>query len=96
MIRPTLYILLSILSIDTLGQHMHDHKWLLGWNLEVPGPRGVQIDFTGDTVRIDSTHIAFDMYVQNNTFSDTNGNIKFYFNGCALANGHHENIEQGF
>ncbi len=51
---------------------------------------GTILDFTGDKKIIENVEFAFDMNKGASMISDENGILKYYSNGCSVANGIHQ------
>ena len=81
----TLLLLLTFNFI--MAQLPYNQNWLLGrdYDKTLSGREGVLIDFTNDTISISKSNFAFDMFLQNITWSNKDGELQYYFNGCSLA-----------
>ena len=92
---------MSLLSITVAvsAQSKRDYVWLFGYNSnsypQYPGVDGVVLDFNQVPVDITAREIALVLNWNYSGICDTNGNLLLYTNGCAVANGQHEIIENG-
>jgi hypothetical protein len=92
----TLLLLLTFNFI--MAQLPYNQNWLLGrdYDKTLSGREGVLIDFTNDTISISKSNFAFDMFLQNITWSNKDGELQYYFNGCSLAKADHTILANNF
>src|SRR5690606_30698842 len=82
------------LVIPAVSQNKQDYNWVTGF-YHVEEYRKPIIQFGEDTVRIKEEYLPFAFYEMNSCISDEDGNLLLYFNGCDIANGRHEILENG-
>ena len=97
--RLILFMSLLSITVAVSAQSKRDYVWLFGYNSndypEHPGVDGVVLDFNHIPVDITANEIALVLRWNYSGICDTGGNLLLYTNGCAVANGNHEIIENG-
>jgi hypothetical protein len=95
-IRNIFILLIYLICIGPLqSQYKYDSHFVMGyWSKN--GYMDPIISFSEDSFQISHQKIALGFDLCGTSMSDQNGNLKFYFNGCHLANAQHEIIEGGF
>lgn len=75
----------------------HDYNWIFGYATypDEPNANGNIVDFSGDTVSISVFKKNIDMDFYNATYSDSEGQLKFWSNGCELYGADNEILENG-
>src|SRR5690606_37399528 len=81
------------LVIPAVSQNRQDYKWITGSSISTN--EHFEFDFSDDTTRINTVVIPFAFSEMNSCISDEEGNLLLYFNGCDIANGRHEILENG-
>ncbi len=89
---------LLLSSFNLSAQYKHDYTWLIG--LEDDGPSYPNncmnlLRFNNGELTIDRESINTEMFVANASFSDEQGNLLFYSNGCYIKNKNHEIMPNG-
>jgi hypothetical protein len=89
-------ILFWLLPLGVFAQK-HDNVWLFGYNsnLGIEGVEGIKIDFQESPPSITYYPINYGFRTSNASFSDSEGNLLFYTNGCSISNTDHEIIING-
>ena len=81
------------------AQSKRDYVWLFGYNSnaypEHPGVDGVVLDFNLVPIDIEAREIALVLNWNYSGICDTAGNLLLYTNGCKVANGQHQIVENG-
>lgn len=80
--------------IPATSQNKQDYNWVTGSEHVNGYPKPI-INFEHDTIKIKEAHLPFAFSRMNSGISDRNGNLLLYFNGCSIANGNHEILENG-
>lgn len=78
------------------SQHRHDYSWAMGYWSSIEGYNDPVLNFNGDTLSIDYTKHIIPLDIGSTNIADKDGKLALYFNGCQLANGNHDLIEDGF
>ena len=77
-----------------------DNQWILGFDSNNKDSIGqaISIDFNSPPPIVTSFTTVKDFWMEgsNSSFSDQNGNLKFYTNGCIIINGAHDVMENGY
>lgn len=82
-----------LISIPAFGQYKHDYTWIFGSSISTS--EHFAFNFTQDTGSLKHIILPFAFSNTNSCISDENGNLLLYFNGCDIANGRHEILENG-
>ena len=82
-----------LISIPAFGQYKHDYTWIFGSSISTN--EHFEFNFTKDTGSLKQIILPFAFSETNSCISDENGNLLLYFNGCDIANGRHEILENG-
>lgn len=80
------------------AQSKEDYVWLFGYdsNLNESGVESTIIDFSQESQFEGSRNLTDLWFIGNNaSICDKDSNLLFYSNGCHVANGDHEIIENG-
>lgn len=77
-----------------MSQNKQDYNWVTGFYY-VEGLKRQILDFGTDTLQVKDQLLPFAFSETNSCISDENGNLLLYFNGCDIANGRHEILENG-
>jgi hypothetical protein len=80
--------------IPAISQYKYDYNWVTGFYY-VEGLKRQILDFGSDTLQVKDQLLPFAFSRTNSCISDENGNLLLYFNGCDIANGRHEILENG-
>ncbi|MBP6693710.1 MAG: T9SS type A sorting domain-containing protein [Saprospiraceae bacterium] len=75
------------------SQNRQDYKWITGSS--IGSVKHFEFDFSHDTTQVNLVEIPFAFSEMNSCISDKEGNLLLYFNGCDIANGIHEILENG-
>ncbi len=87
------FVALALVNIiNANAQFKYDNTWVMGNS--VINPNNI-MEF-GDTLHIGYKKTEFPFDVGGTCISDKNGKLALYFNGCQLADGNHEIIDEGF
>jgi hypothetical protein len=80
-----------------LGQYKHDYIWMVGDPAAEPDPlAGVTVfNFNNDTLKLKEQNEGISMYFTNTSYSNQDGELLFYTNGCKVFNANHELMENG-
>ncbi len=97
---PIILFLLAI-TMNTYAQNLpdakRDHIWVMGTTSGINENRGgIWLDFSGDSLLVDSFDTRLSFYFTNGMICDTAGQLAFYSNGLFIANAENEIIENGF
>ena len=89
-------LLLASFQADLLAQQdKRGNTWVIGRHLSTSGEL-MELDFNGDSLSIDSFVSDHSMAEPSITsYSDSEGEILLYSNGCAIFNRNHQIIENG-
>jgi hypothetical protein len=81
----------------SFAQPKYDYNWLFGYQGGLGNPNFGQSKISFDNGQIETTTTISDLYIgeSNTTMSDTDGNLAFYTNGCAIFNSEHQMMENG-
>lgn len=81
----------------SIAQSKNDYNWIITKNYEpaTPEAEGYHWRFTEDGLVRDYVETPDGIFRQINTMSDSEGNLLFYSNGCAVYNADHELMENG-
>lgn len=91
-LHSLVYIIVFVLTAK--GQNKHDFNWVSG--IEINNIHRLnKINFNDDTIKISNEFYPFSFLGTNSNISDREGNLLLYFNGCELANGKGELLENG-
>jgi len=96
--RLLFFISIFFVSTFLFSQNKYDYNWLYGY---VSDPyssienEGILIDFNAVPTDTFIKDIPFDIFTENATMSDEEGNLIFYTNGCEIANRNHEIMMNG-
>jgi hypothetical protein len=88
-----IFITLSVLFLyisSAVSQYRYDANMVIGYWGNDP-----VLQFKPDSVHIDYQKLVLDNQSASCNISDKEGNLLFYFNGCSLANAHHEIMDNG-
>ncbi len=90
----TLFFL--FLASQLISQNKRDYVWLFGDDQQFePGIQALRYDFNKLPLKFEVAENGL-QFGQNNAFiCDTEGNLLFYSNGCAIANSNHEVMVNG-
>ncbi len=80
--------------IPAISQYKYDYNWVTGFYY-VEGLKRQILDFGSDTLQVKDQLLPFAFSETNSCISDESGNLLLYFNGCDIANGRHEILENG-
>ncbi|MBK9042514.1 MAG: T9SS type A sorting domain-containing protein [Saprospiraceae bacterium] len=83
-----------LISIPAFAQFKYDYNWVTGFYY-VEGLKRQILDFGSDTLQVKDQFLPFAFSETNSSISDETGNLLLYFNGCDIANGRHEILENG-
>lgn len=83
-------------QVSLFGQDKYDYTWVMGYppNDIENNQGGTMIDFNNEPPSISYFENPL-FLLSHNVFSDANGDLKFYTNGCAIANANHEIMSNG-
>src|SRR5690606_29904652 len=92
--RINVIVACMLYSVQATTQYKYDHTWLTG--IEQSDLYGQsRLEFKTDTLKINLEFLPFAFSEMNSCISDEDGNLLLYFNGCDIANGNHEILENG-
>jgi len=88
-------VVINIFGIGVLrSQYLYDNHFVMGYWSDT-GSKDPIVYFTNDQVKLKHDKLAFGFIIAGNNISDAEGNLLLYMNGCDLANGKHEIVENG-
>jgi len=94
----TIFMLLILIPALALAQ-LSDRTWLLGYDEypDMPGSGHAMIYFSAGSndVQVDTTHLAFNFESTVAVAAASDGQLKFYSNGCEIANRNHSVMPNG-
>ena len=88
--KVNLIILIYLISIDVIGQVKGDYIWMGGVK-----KLGYTIDFNQKNPLPRFRELKLGFTDNNTSISDDDGNLLFYFNGCAVINRLHQVMPNG-
>ena len=87
---------LLLLSFQMVIAQKYDNHWIFGYAVSAGGGwQGTDINFTNDTLQIDSIYFDINFDNTNASISDKNGNLLFYTNGFAIENAQNDTLCSG-
>lgn len=91
------FFIIFLFFTNQLYSQKYDYTWIVGYNLKPSDPSysSTNIDFNIKPLNIFTVKREMHMSVYNSSISDEDGNLQFYTNGCFIANGFNEKIENG-
>ncbi len=91
-------VFLNIFCAIQLSAQKHDYVWMWGGYRSDSTDYNIYgnfLDFNNGNRNISTEVIKYDIDQVNNSISDKNGNLLFYFNGCFIVGADHQLIENG-
>ena len=77
------------------SQSKYDYVWINGYDSTLDdGIEGLCFDFN-NSLNTEKCESALEFYLSNASICDDNGKLLLYTNGCKIANGNHQIIENG-
>lgn len=99
MVKLKIFVTIMVLTLTVgtiIAQYKHDYTMVAGYWSEFDGYYDPVLDFNQDTMQVKYEKHGISLDIGGTNISDKNGKLALYFNGCQLADGDHNFIDDGF